>query len=109
MNRRSLLALVFLVVMTALPFASVVAVFGDIVFQPENDERGTAAAVFPHWAHRVRYTCYACHPAIFEMKAGANTITMDAIIAGDSCGVCHNGKTAWGVGFDTCNRCHSGE
>lgn len=109
MNRRPLLALTLLTVMTVFPLASVLAVYGDIVFKRKEEARGTAPAVFPHWIHRIRYKCYACHPALFEMKAGANPITMDAIRAGKSCGSCHDGKTAWGVGFDTCNRCHVGE
>lgn len=79
---------------------------GDIVFKRESGDAGTAPTVFPHWVHRIRYTCYACHPALFEMKAGGNRVTMDDIMAGKSCGACHNGKTAWPVTFETCNRCH---
>ncbi len=83
------------------------AVEGDIVFNRKDGEGGTPPAVFPHWVHRIRYKCYACHPAPFEMKAGANAISMDAIQQGKFCGACHNGKIAWDVGFDTCNRCHA--
>lgn len=82
------------------------AVYGDIVFQRKAEAGGTPPAVFPHWAHRIRYKCYACHPGIFQMKAGTNAVSMDAIQGGKFCGVCHDGKTAWAVGFDTCNRCH---
>lgn len=86
---------------------TVVAVDGDIVFKRKPGEGvGTPPAVFPHWFHRIRYKCYACHPSIVEMKAGANRITMDDISAGKFCGVCHNGKIAWEVNFDTCSRCH---
>lgn len=87
------------------------AVLGDITLQRQGEDTGvgTPAAVFPHWFHRVRYKCYVCHSAIFEMKAGANVIHMQDIMAGKSCGVCHNGKTAWSVSFDTCPRCHKGE
>jgi len=87
------------------------AVMGDITLQRQGEvaDDGTPAAVFPHWFHRVRYKCYVCHSAIFEMKAGANVIHMQDIMAGKSCGVCHNGKTAWSVSFDTCPRCHKGE
>ena len=109
MSRRSVLTVILVVMLMALPVKSVLAVFGDIVFQIDDEARGTAPAVFPHWVHRVRYKCYACHPAVFAMKAGANPITMDAIRAGQYCGACHDGKTAWGIGFDTCNRCHTGE
>ncbi len=72
----------------------------------EAAKSSTPPAVFPHWIHRIRYKCYACHPAVFEMKAGANPITMDAITEGKFCGTCHDGKTAWSVSFETCNRCH---
>lgn len=83
------------------------AVEGDIVFKRNPGEGvGTPPAVFPHWFHRIRFKCYACHPSITEMKAGANRITMDDISAGKFCGVCHNGKIAWEVNFDTCARCH---
>lgn len=85
------------------------AVEGDVVFQRKGGEGGLAAALFPHWIHRIRYKCYACHPALFEMKAGANAVTMDRITAGEFCGACHNGKVAWGVTFETCNRCHVGK
>lgn len=89
------------------------AVEGDIVFKRLGVESPPAAdqtpvAVFPHWFHRIRYKCYVCHPAIFEMKAGADEVTMDAILAGKFCGTCHNDKIAWGIGFNTCGRCHRG-
>jgi len=76
---------------------------GDIVF-PGN--AGFASARFPHWIHRMQYKCYACHDGIFQMKAGADPITMDAILEGKFCGVCHDGKRAFPVAFYTCDRCH---
>lgn len=98
------LALAFFV--ASLLVTPTLAVEGDIVFNRKAGEGGTPPALFPHWFHRIRYKCYACHPEVFEMKAGANAITMDAIREGKFCGACHNGKVAWEVGFDTCNRCH---
>ena len=90
--------------------------YGDIVFSrktPGADfSRKTPGAgeippaVFPHWVHRINFKCYVCHDAIFQMKAGADQITMDAIREGKFCGACHNGKIAFPVGFYTCNRCH---
>ena len=79
---------------------------GDIVFKPGAGDGGISPAIFPHWIHRLRYKCYACHPALFEMKTGANKVSMDAIQEGKFCGTCHNDKIAWGVTFETCNRCH---
>jgi c(7)-type cytochrome triheme protein len=81
------------------------AVEGDIVFK-SKDPGGITPAIFPHWIHRIRYKCYACHPSLFDMKAGGKTITMEAITQGKFCGACHNGKIAWAVTFETCNRCH---
>lgn len=78
---------------------------GDIVFEREED-LGLVPAVFPHWVHRIRYRCSTCHPAIFEMKAGANEITMESLGEGKFCGACHNGTTAFNVEFLTCARCH---
>lgn len=63
-------------------------------------------AVFPHWVHRMAYTCYACHDSLFKMKAGEDLITMDQIQSGQSCGACHDGKTAFISNLSTCNRCH---
>jgi c(7)-type cytochrome triheme protein len=69
-------------------------------------------STFAHWFHRARVRCAVCHPAIFEMKAGANDITMDAIRAGKFCGKCHpsypdpKALVAWPVSFESCARCH---
>lgn len=64
-------------------------------------------SVFAHWFHRIRFKCSACHPGVFKMKAGANKITMTDIMNGKFCGRCHNGKVAWLVGFENCERCHT--
>lgn len=93
----------------SLLFSAALAVEGDVVFKRKGAESGTPVAVFPHWIHRIRYKCYACHPGLFDMKAGASEISMDAIRQGKFCGACHNGKITWGVTFETCNRCHAGK
>lgn len=86
------------------------AVYGDITMRRASGDVSVAApAVFPHWFHRIRFRCIVCHPSPFEMKAGANTITMDDIGAGQFCGKCHNGTIAWAPSFDTCARCHAAE
>ena len=63
-------------------------------------------ARFPHWVHRSRYRCKSCHMELFEPKAGANEVTMKMISAGQKCGACHDGKTAFAAGFGQCDRCH---
>ena len=103
--RSLLLAFLFL---TGLLVGAALAVDGDVTFKRKGGEGGTPPAIFPHWFHRIRYKCYACHPALFEMKAGGSTVSMDLIQQGKSCGVCHNDQIAWGASFETCARCHPG-
>jgi c(7)-type cytochrome triheme protein len=88
--------------------STVAAELGDITFKREGSgTEDVAPAVFPHWVHRMQFTCYVCHDAIFKMKAGANPITMADISAGKWCGTCHDGKTAFAAAsFSTCTRCH---
>ena len=64
-------------------------------------------AQFPHWVHRSRYLCKACHMELFVPKAGANVVTMSMISDGRSCGVCHDGKTAFAADIGSCARCHT--
>jgi c(7)-type cytochrome triheme protein len=48
--------------------------------------------------------CAECHPAIFKMKKGADTMTMKDMEAGKFCGTCHNGTKAFAV--KECAKCH---
>jgi c(7)-type cytochrome triheme protein len=82
---------------------------GDVTLKRTGDDGalGHVTAVFPHWRHRVFFTCNVCHTAIFPMKAGETAVTMDDIEQGKLCGTCHNGRIAWGVGISTCGRCHT--
>lgn len=60
---------------------------------------------FPHLAHTRWLDCSNCHPKIFIPQKGGNPgIGMDAIIAGQYCGRCHD-KVAFPLW--TCERCHS--
>lgn len=77
---------------------------GDIVLA-HDDASLADPVVFPHWAHRLRFTCNVCHPAIFSMTESA-LITKDEMLDGESCGVCHNGRIGFAVTPSTCNRCH---
>ncbi len=69
-----------------------------------TDTRDMPYVRFPHREHAAWLDCENCHPAPFVAEAGANPITMTAILAGDYCGVCHDR-----VAFSTfaCERCHS--
>lgn len=105
-RRCSVQQLVALALLLGLSVGRAMAADGDVTMKREETSSGVPKVVFPHWAHRMRFTCYACHPSPFEMKAGATLVTMNDILAGKYCGICHNGKTAWAANFETCNRCH---
>ena len=60
--------------------------------------------VFPHDRHTAWLGCENCHDSIFVPEAGANDISMEMIIRGEKCGVCH-GKVAFPV--SQCGKCHS--
>lgn len=96
---------VWALLVTAVPEAR--AEYGDVVINNYSDKAGMPPAVFPHWFHRIRFTCKVCHADLgFKFKAGGNEITMSKIIDGQFCGACHNGEIAWSV--ENCNMCHSG-
>jgi c(7)-type cytochrome triheme protein len=53
--------------------------------------------------------CADCHikPKLFEMKKGADKITMAAINEGKFCGACHNGTKAFSTKDPAnCKKCH---
>ena len=81
---------------------------GDVILKRTSSESPAELplSIFPHWRHREFFTCNVCHPAIFPMKSRETAVTMDDIKQGKLCGVCHNGRIAWGVSVGTCNRCH---
>lgn len=60
--------------------------------------------LFPHDRHTKWLACSNCHPAIFEAKEHANPISMNKVLRGEYCGVCHD-KVAFAL--FTCERCHS--
>lgn len=65
-----------------------------------------SAVVFPHWAHRAKYTCKVCHTDLgFAIKAGGTDIKQNDISNGKYCGACHDAKAAFGP--LECARCHS--
>jgi c(7)-type cytochrome triheme protein len=60
--------------------------------------------VFPHKPHTEWLGCPNCHTEIFQMKRGADQITMAKILAGEFCGRCH-GKVSFAL--TSCARCHT--
>jgi c(7)-type cytochrome triheme protein len=84
------------------------AEYADVVLNRTAEKNGMRPVIFPHWFHRLRFTCNVCHNETgFKLKAGSNDITMGAIVEGRFCGMCHNGEIAWTP--DHCHRCHSGQ
>ena len=102
----SSLALSFVLLTGGLFSTDAQAEYGDIVLNNFSDDNGIRPVVFPHWFHRMRYACKACHSDIgFPFKAGGSNANMLTIINGEYCGACHNGQIAWSV--ENCDLCHS--
>ncbi|MEE8321048.1 MAG: cytochrome c3 family protein [Gammaproteobacteria bacterium] len=100
------LQLVLTAILVALPF-EIHAEYGDVVLNKHSDVEGVRPVIFSHWFHRIRFRCKVCHSELgFEMRAGANLVTMEEISDGKFCGACHNGEIAWST--ENCDLCHSG-
>jgi c(7)-type cytochrome triheme protein len=65
-----------------------------------------AADPFSHTFHLKMFACGDCHSALFIAGPKARRATMREMEKGESCGGCHEGKTAFSVKGD-CQRCHS--
>lgn len=59
---------------------------------------------FPHLAHTKWLDCSNCHPNIFIPQENANPISMNKVLRGEYCGVCHD-KVSFSLFI--CERCHS--
>jgi len=82
--------------------------YADMVLNSKAEKRGMPPVIFPHWLHRIEFKCKVCHPAIFEMRSGANDIDMKKIaLDKEFCGKCHNGTISWKP--VQCPRCHAGK
>ena len=104
---RKVLGLSFVLLAALLPLCNVEAELGDIAFtRKAAGTEDIPPAIFPHFLHRMQFKCYVCHDAIFPMKAGETSISMDEIREGKYCGACHNGRTAFQATFEACPRCH---
>ena len=84
------------------------AEYADVILNRYAEKEGMRPVIFSHWFHRIRFRCKVCHHELgFEMRAGANDITMSDIIEGRFCGMCHNGDVAWSV--EHCDLFHCGK
>ncbi len=69
------------------------------------DRTGSLPGVrFPHKPHTQWLDCGNCHEKPFASKLGATPISMNAILQGEYCGICH-GAVAFPL--TECDRCHS--
>ena len=66
--------------------------------------KGISDARFSHTGHLARYGCTACHPLLYPLGRGT-AVGMTAMEKGQSCGACHDGKTAFPV-TARCDYCH---
>jgi c(7)-type cytochrome triheme protein len=82
--------------------------FGNVVMRSKSRAAGLPPVVFAHWSHRARYTCRVCHQELgFGMRLGDTGITRNQILAGKTCGSCHNGTTAFAAkDAASCKKCH---
>ena len=71
----------------------------------EMEKADVAPVIYPHWVHRIWFECKVCHQAYFIMNRWRNKVSHEEIEKGNQCGVCHNGKLAFGVEKE-CERCH---
>lgn len=69
-----------------------------------NLRGGTPIVRFPHRQHTLWLDCSNCHDVPFLPKAGANRLSMERILHGEQCGLCHG---AVSFPLTECNRCHS--
>jgi len=102
MKKLFILALVAVVafVLVASAFASTKSV--------EFDGKGAGKVTFDGAAHKAKgLSCKDCHPALFQMKKGADVVTMKDMDAGKNCGACHNGTKAFSTkDAASCAKCH---
>jgi c(7)-type cytochrome triheme protein len=98
---------------TAIVFLMMFAFVGSAVAVPsgktvEFEAKGAAKVIFDGKVHADKgLKCNDCHTKIFQMKKGADKITMADINSGKFCGVCHNGTKAFKASDSAnCARCH---
>jgi c(7)-type cytochrome triheme protein len=77
---------------------------GDIVFKLS----GAANVTYSHDFHvgTKGLKCNNCHYKIFTTVEGHKKHSMEDMQKGESCGACHDGKTAFGI-KGNCDKCHA--
>ena len=83
--------------------------YGNILMNRISEKNGVKPVFFPHWSHRIKFTCRVCHYELdFEFDVNKTEITEEDNRNGIFCGTCHNGKEAFGHTEKNCDRCHTG-
>lgn len=81
-----------------LPFDKMLSLEAEWSFVPPS--------VFPHKSHTEWLDCSNCHPEIFNIKKkGTRDFSMNNIMKGEFCGVCH---LSVAFPMNDCARCHPG-
>ena len=84
-NKRNTLLLATVLVLPLLLIVNqqVKAEYADVVLNRNSEKEGVRPVIYPHWFHRIRFQCRVCHSELgFEMRVGANNVTMEEIIDG---------------------------
>lgn len=80
--------------------------FDRTFFFPSTGVFGIPPAIFPHKAHVEWLDCSNCHPDLFNTKQkSTKELTMDEIVKGNFCGVCHLNVA---LPVNDCKGCHPG-
>lgn len=69
------------------------------------EEKSTGNVVFSHKFHTALYSCADCHASLYVTTRSKLKVAMQEMEAGNSCGGCHDGKTAFNV-KEKCESCH---
>lgn len=79
---------------------------GDLVYEGAPGSPGPVT--FRHATHAPRgLGCTECHTRLFPLARGKGRLTMASMVAGQNCGVCHNGTKAFAAMDATrCMTCH---
>jgi c(7)-type cytochrome triheme protein len=81
----------------------------DLIFDRTIGESG--AVIFRHTTHTAFAggQCVACHPQPFKILHPTRRTNHEEMNAGRSCGMCHDGRKAFGTGDQAaCQSCHIG-
>lgn len=69
------------------------------------DIKDAGKVTFSHDFHKGMYACGDCHNKVFRTGSESRRYSMAEMEKGQSCGACHNGKTAFTVAGN-CGKCH---